>query len=145
MYPIAVAKVAEALGGERALGGPVRDLGELAAAVARGFPRSVVREIAASAAPARGEARHRIAALVVSPATYKRGERLSPAASERAERLARVAALARQALGDADAARSWLTEPHPMLGALPIEIAATDLGARQVERLLLNIEYGLPA
>ena len=82
---------------------------------------------------------------MVSPATYKRGERLSPAASERAERLARVAALARQALGDADAARSWLTEPHPMLGAFPIEVAATDLGARQVERLLLNIEYGLPA
>lgn len=145
MYPIPVAKVAEALGGERALGGPVRDLGELAAAIARGLPRGVVREVAANAAPAGGVARSRVAALVVSPATYKRGERLSPAASERAERLARVAALARQTLGDADAARAWLTEPHPMLGGPPIELAATDLGARQVERLLLNIEHGLPA
>jgi hypothetical protein len=26
----------------------------------------------------------------------------------------------------------------------PIEVAATDLGARQVERILHNIEYDLP-
>lgn len=145
MYPVTVAKVVEALGGSRALGETVRDLAGLTAAVSRGFPRSVVREVASHAAPARSAVRNRVAALVASPATLKRSARLSPDASARAERLARVVALAQQALGDADAARAWLTDPHPMLGAMPIEVAATDLGARQVERLLHNIEHDLPA
>lgn len=145
MYPVAVAKVAEALGGERLLGGRVSDMAELAAAVARGLPRDVVRELAANAAHSTGSARGHVASLVTSPASLKRGLRLSPAASERAERLARVTALARQALGDDDEARTWLTETHPMLGRPPIDLAATDLGARQVERLLHDIEYSLPA
>jgi putative toxin-antitoxin system antitoxin component (TIGR02293 family) len=145
MYPIAVAKVAAALGGARTLGTTPSTISELAEAVAHGLPRTVVRELAAAAAPRRGELRQRVAALVVSPATYKRSARLSPAASERAERLARVTALAHQALGSADEARSWLTEPHPLLGGRsPIEVAATDLGARQVERILHNVEHGLP-
>ena len=145
MYPVAVAKVVEALGGATHIGAGVRDLDQLAAAVARGLPRSVVREVAFRAAPAQGTARGRVAALVVSAATLKRSPTLSPDASARAERLARIAALAQQALGSLDAARTWLTEPHPMLGAMPIEVAATDLGARQVERLLHDIEHDLPA
>ena len=146
MYPLEVTKVAAALGGTRTLGAELRTLGDLAEAVERGLPRTVVRALASSAAPDRdAELRRRIAALVASPATLKRSARLSPAASERAERLARVAALARQALGDEDEAKAWLTESHPLFGDRPpIEVAATDLGARQVERVLLNIEYGLP-
>lgn len=145
MYPLEVSKVAAALGGTRALGGEVRTLGELAEAIARGLPRAVVAGLSASAAPEDAVLRRRVAALVVSPATFKRSPRLSPAAGERAERLARVTALARQALGDTAAARTWLTEPHPLLGdQAPIELAATDLGARQVERILHNIEHGLP-
>lgn len=145
MYPVDIAKVTAALGGARVLGTAPRSLPELAAAVAHGLPRGVVREVAARAAPMKGDFRNKVAALVVSPATYKRSQRLSPAASERAERLARVAALAAQALGSEDDAKSWLNDPHPLLGnRAPIEIAASDLGARQVERILINIEYGLP-
>ena len=89
--------------------------------------------------------RRRVAAPIVSLATYKRTRRLSPAAGERAERLARVTALAQQALGDADDARTWLTTPHPWRAErTPIETAATDLGTRLVERILHNIEYSLP-
>lgn len=145
MYPVAVAKVAATLGGARTLGTPPSTLGELADAVAHGLPRSVVPELAAAAAPKRGVLRRRVAALVVSPATYKRTKRLSPMASERAERLARVTALAVQALGNVEEAQSWLNEAHPLLGGrAPIEVAAADLGARQVERLLHNVEHGLP-
>ena len=145
MYPVAVDKVVAALGGPKVLGESVQDLAGLTAAVTRGFPRCVVREVANHAAPARGVLRSQVAALVTSPATLKRSARLSPEASSRAERLARVVALAQQALGNDDDARAWLTEPHPMLGAMPIEVAATDLGARQVERLLHDIEHDLPA
>jgi putative toxin-antitoxin system antitoxin component (TIGR02293 family) len=144
MYPIPVAKVAAALGGQHTLGAQLNTVSELAAAVALGLPKAVVGELAIQAASDL-EGRRRVAALVVSPATYKRSRQLSPAASERAERLARVTALAQQALGNADEARAWLGEKHPLLGERPpIEVAATDLGARQVERILLNIEHSLP-
>ncbi|HEY1930800.1 MAG TPA: antitoxin Xre/MbcA/ParS toxin-binding domain-containing protein [Acetobacteraceae bacterium] len=120
-------------------------MSELLDAVAHGLPRAVVPQLAARAAPDRGDMRRKVAALIVSPATYKRSRRLSPAASE-AERLARVTALALQALGDDDEAREWLNVAHPLLSHhTPIETAATDLGARMVERLLHNIEYSLPA
>lgn len=145
MYPVAVAEVVEALGGSRILGEAVHDLAGLTAAVARGFPRSVVREVATHAAPVGGAVRNQVAALVASPATLKRSIRLSPAASARAERLARVIALAQRALGSTNEAQAWLTGRHPMLGAMPIALAATDLGARQVERLLHDIEHDLPA
>ena len=146
MYPLEVTKVAAALGGQRAIGVEVRSLGELHDAVERGLPRAVVRALAGAAAPqGDAEVRRRVEALVASPATLKRSQRLSPAASERAERLARITALARQALGDEAEAKTWLTEPHPLFGSRPpIEIAASDLGARQVERVLHNIEHGLP-
>lgn len=145
MYPVPIAKVAEALGGERMLGGRVRDMSDLTAAIARGLPRDVVKELAANAAHGTGNTRSHVVSLVTSAASLKRGLRLSPAASERAERLARVTALARQALGDNDEARTWLTDVHRMLGRPPIDVSATDLGARQVERLLHDIEYSLPA
>jgi putative toxin-antitoxin system antitoxin component (TIGR02293 family) len=146
MYPLEVSKVAAALGGTRVIGAEVRSLADLLDAVERGLPRAVVRALAGAAVPpGNPEGRRRVEALVASPATLKRRTRLSPAASERAERLARVTALARQALGGADEARAWLTEPHPLFGGRPpIEAAATELGARQAERVLHNIEHGLP-
>jgi putative toxin-antitoxin system antitoxin component (TIGR02293 family) len=145
MYPLDVAKVMAALGGPGVVGSDPATIGELAAAVARGLPRGVVPQLAANAAPEEGQARRRISALITSVASLKRRDLLSPAASERAERLARIVALAHQAFGDADEARAWLNAPHPLLGgAHPIEVAATDLGARQVERILHNIEHDLP-
>ena len=146
MYPVEIGKVSAALGGARTLGVTPHSVSELSDAVAHGLPRGVVSQIAARAAPDRGDWQRKVAALIVSPATYKRSRRLSPAASERAERLARVTALAQQALCGAGEAREWLTSPHALLShRTPIETAATDLGARLVERILHNIEYMLPA
>ncbi|HME23422.1 MAG TPA: MbcA/ParS/Xre antitoxin family protein [Acetobacteraceae bacterium] len=69
----------------------------------------------------------------------------SPAASERAERLARITALAQQAFRNQDKASEWLNASHLLLAnRTPIETAATDLGARTVERILTNIEFSLP-
>ena len=145
MYPVDIAKVSAALGGAGIMGSSPDTVAALAAAVASGLPTGVVRALANHAASRDPEARRRIAALVVSPATMKRGARLSPAAGERAERLARVVALAQEVLDDSDEAETWLNQPHPLLGnARPIDVAATDLGARQVERILHDIEYFLP-
>jgi uncharacterized protein (DUF2384 family) len=49
-------------------------------------------------------------------------------------------------LGSVDEARAWLTRRHPLLGdrSLNEVAAATEDGAKDVERILNNIEYGLP-
>jgi S1-C subfamily serine protease len=78
VYPLEVAKVASALGGARVLGVPPGSFGAMSEAITRGFPRDVVTEVAAQAAPDGGDLRRKVAALIVSPATYKRGWRGSP-------------------------------------------------------------------
>ena len=132
------------MGGEHTVGVKLASLGDLHEAVRRGLPRGVVHELARAAAQGRDD-RKRVAHLVASEATLKRSKVLSPAASERAERLARVVALAQDAFRDPAKAQEWLHRSNPVLGTVPISLAVTDLGARQVEQVLANIEYGLPA
>lgn len=133
------------LGGETLLGTQIRSLGELSAVVERGVPKQTLRSVVAHVF---GDAERQRGLIhsVVPQATFKRRrERLTPAESEKTERLARVTAHAEQVWGAGDDARAFLTTPHPLLdGRTPIEVAATDLGARRVEAILAGIEHGLP-
>jgi putative toxin-antitoxin system antitoxin component (TIGR02293 family) len=46
--------------------------------------------------------------------------------------------------GDRDAAADWLTRPQPALGgAVPLELAKTGLGTREVEALIGRLEHGV--
>jgi putative toxin-antitoxin system antitoxin component (TIGR02293 family) len=46
--------------------------------------------------------------------------------------------------GDVASARAWLTHKQPGLGgAVPLDFARTEIGAREVENLLGRIEYGV--
>ena len=79
--------------------------------------------------------------LGISKATFHRrkgaGERLGPAESDRVVRFARL-------LGNQEDARQWLGSPQFGLGgAVPLEYAKTEVGAREVENLLGRIEYGV--
>jgi putative toxin-antitoxin system antitoxin component (TIGR02293 family) len=79
-------------------------------------------------------------------ATYKRRHRLKLVESEKTERLARVIALAEMLWDDDEAAKRFLATPHAELGRRkPIEAALTELGARQVEDVVMRALYGLPA
>ncbi|HLB86569.1 MAG TPA: MbcA/ParS/Xre antitoxin family protein [Terriglobales bacterium] len=61
------------------------------------------------------------------------------------DRLACLADLAERVWGDREAARQFLTRPHPMLdGRTPVDAAITEDGARRVERILANLMHGLP-
>jgi putative toxin-antitoxin system antitoxin component (TIGR02293 family) len=63
----------------------------------------------------------------------------------RLERLARMTALAEQVWEDRALAHQFLNAAQPQLGGeRPIILAQTEEGARQVERLLLKLEYSLP-
>lgn len=63
--------------------------------------------------------------------------------SEIAVRYGRVFEQAREAFGSDDAARDWLTTAQSSLGyAIPVDLLRSELGARQVERVLELIDYG---
>lgn len=69
---------------------------------------------------------------------------LDPVVGDRLYRLARLYALATEVLEDDGAALRWLRSPQRALsGAVPLERAATDAGAREVEQLLGRLEHGV--
>jgi putative toxin-antitoxin system antitoxin component (TIGR02293 family) len=85
--------------------------------------------------------------LGISKATLHRrkaGGRLGPAESDRIVRFARLMGKAVEVLESEGNARQWLTSPQFGLGgAVPLDYAETEVGAREVENLLGRIEYGV--
>ena len=70
--------------------------------------------------------------------------RLPAVAGDRLYRSARLFALAIDVFEDQAAATAWLKSPQRALGnAIPLTIATTDIGAREVETLLGRIEHGV--
>lgn len=85
--------------------------------------------------------------LGISKATWHRRRltgRMGAHESDRVVRLARLFGLAAEALEGGDNARAWLTSPQFGLGGeVPLEHAGTEVGAREVEDLLGQIEHGV--
>lgn len=72
------------------------------------------------------------------------GARLSPVESDRVYRFARIIALAEDVFEDKDEAIEWLKSPqHGLGGLIPFDMLQTDAGAREVEELLIRIDYGI--
>ena len=85
--------------------------------------------------------------LGISKATLHRrkiGGRLGPAESERVVRFVRLMDKAVSVLESEANARRWLNSPQVGLGgAVPLDYARTEVGAREVEDLLGRIEHGV--
>lgn len=85
--------------------------------------------------------------LGISKATLHRrmlAGRLDPAESDRVVRYTRLLDKAITVLESVEDARRWLSAPQFGLGgAIPLEYAETEVGAREVEDLLGRIEYGV--
>ncbi len=124
----------------------IHSLFDLADTVALGLPKKTLQTTVKHLTLDR-EIAKRLSNQIVPLATFKRRKiRLSPQESERVERLARVYATALDVWDDDDDTRQFLFAPHAMLNQQrPIDIAFTELGARQIEQILTNIKYGLPA
>ncbi|QLF94694.1 DUF2384 domain-containing protein [Pseudomonas sp. ABC1] len=68
---------------------------------------------------------------------------LDPVASERIDRLAQIAVLAEEVFEDKAIATDWLASENDTLGGkTPLSLCETELGARQVRRVLHAIEWG---
>jgi putative toxin-antitoxin system antitoxin component (TIGR02293 family) len=73
----------------------------------------------------------------------KRRVRLSRETTEKLVRAARVHELGRKIFSTDNAVSQWLVSPAPALnGQPPITMLDTDLGAREVESILLGMAYG---
>jgi putative toxin-antitoxin system antitoxin component (TIGR02293 family) len=85
--------------------------------------------------------------LGISKATLHRRKnvgRLAPSESDRVVRFARLLGMAASVMESLDNGRRWLNSPQVGLGgAIPLEYAETEVGAREVEHLLGRIEYGV--
>ncbi|HWL52477.1 MAG TPA: antitoxin Xre/MbcA/ParS toxin-binding domain-containing protein [Chthoniobacteraceae bacterium] len=92
-------------------------------------------------------AEHLFPMLGLSKATYHRRKqtgRLDPNESDRLIRYARLTGKAVEVLEGFENARRWLAAPQIALGgAVPLEFARTEVGAREVEDLLNRMEYGV--
>lgn len=137
-------RVADVLGGRAVLKRPVRTWSDLEQLVQDGLPKRALQLVAIRALP-QGAPTSSLVYRVVPSATFKRRVRLTSEESERTERLARVVAQAESLWVEDEETRAFLNQPHPLLDdRAPIEVAATELGARRVEQLLHSVEQGLP-
>ena len=87
------------------------------------------------------------AKLAISRSTLQRRKaagRLSPDESDKVIRYSRLVRQAADLFGDIEKARAWLKHPQYGLGgAVPLDYATTEAGAREVENLLGRIKYGV--
>jgi putative toxin-antitoxin system antitoxin component (TIGR02293 family) len=82
--------------------------------------------------------------LGLSFRTINRRDKLKIDEADKLYRLARIFALAVQVLENKQQAIQWLNTPKLALNnELPLALLNTELGAREVEKLLNRIEYGV--
>jgi putative toxin-antitoxin system antitoxin component (TIGR02293 family) len=83
--------------------------------------------------------------LSISRATLHRrksGGRLSPDESDKVVRFSRLLEHAASVFGNVEKGRAWLKFPQYGLGgAVPLDYAKTEIGAREVDNLLGRIDY----
>ncbi len=84
----------------------------------------------------------------ISEGSFSRRKKSGKLSIDESERLMRLGRVFEQATalhdGDQNAAREWLETPIPALGGeRPLDLAQTDLGAREVEDLIGRITHGI--
>lgn len=75
-----------------------------------------------------------------------RSEALTHDESDRAVRIARITSLAEEVFGEDAKAGRWLRKPKSRFdGRTPLEMLRTEAGARLVEEMLIQLDYGFAA
>ena len=145
-------RVVSILGGERELGKKIKKPIDFDQLIRKGMPQAALYHVKKTfdlsdetlasiiGVSLRTVARRR----VVSQKLNKPAARLSPVESDRLYRFARILALAEDVFESREDAVEWLnSEQYGLGGAVPFTMLQTDAGSREVEELLLRIEYGV--
>jgi len=132
------------LGGRKVLGHKVPTVDELTERIRAGLPFAAVEALMSDFDINREELETTLTLPLRTFARRKKENRLRTDESDRLVRLANVAAKAAAVLGEKRKAARWLHRPNRALGnRVPLSLLDTDLGARQVEAVLLRIEHGV--
>lgn len=128
---------------EELLGTPMGSEVEVVASIEKGFPVRAITNLLEA-----GFSRAEIGKVIIPERTLKhrrsRKEPLSKEESDRAWRTARILAQARTLFGSTEAALQWMrTAKRRFAGRTPIEMIATEAGARLVEEMLVQTEEGM--
>lgn len=109
--------------------------------VERGLPKAAFERLRL----AFGLPKNQMADIVSIPVrTLARRKRLLVPESDRVLRLGLLFQKCLSVFGDAEASRQWMQVPkRAFSGRTPLEMARTEVGAREVERLLGQIEHGV--
>lgn len=128
---------------EELLGARVSSELELVESIEKGFPVRAIRNLLDE-----GFSRAEIGKVVIPERTLKhrrsRKEPLSKEESDRALRVARILEQARTIFGDTEAGLKWMRTPKRRFHQrAPIEMMATEAGARLVEEMLIQTDEGM--
>jgi putative toxin-antitoxin system antitoxin component (TIGR02293 family) len=124
---------------------PLEDDLAMGALILAGLPASVLRRVGAFL----GLRPAKVGSIVnISEKTLERRlktrARLKPDESDRVARLMRIISLAASVLESEGRAREWLQRPLRELGGrTPLQMAATEPGGREVERVLGRLEHAV--
>lgn len=148
--------IQEILGGERILGQKVSNEQDLIKIVRFGLPQAALEALSeefelstdlvvATLSLQTPDSIHHMKQIQANASSAADEQvRLSVDESDRLLRLARVAATAVDVLGDRREVSAWSQTPNRALGDVtPLSQMDTDVGARQVERILGRIEHGV--
>jgi putative toxin-antitoxin system antitoxin component (TIGR02293 family) len=121
------------------------DFLELVEEVLRGFPFRAFERLRRNTS---WEAKILASLLDIPQRTLSRRKQEGRFHPDESDRLLRVSRLFGRAVqlfeGDSNAASAWLERPLPALGnARPIDLAKTEIGALEVERVILALEHGV--
>jgi putative toxin-antitoxin system antitoxin component (TIGR02293 family) len=141
---LAVRRTAATLGISRSAGHRRMSYPKVQEAIQRGLPYAAFDMLASAFHIGKKDL---LTLLHVAPRTLarrKRERRFQADESDRLFRIGRIAAQAEDVLGEREKAAAWLQQPNRALGGrTPLQQLDTDLGARQVEDLLLRIAHGV--
>ena len=123
----------------------IRSDRDLASLVEKRLPASVIKSLVRGGL-SDAEVYHLIVPRRTLAHRMAKHEPLSRDESDKAVRVARVATMAEQAFGEPERAWRWLRKPkRHFKGKTPIEMLATEAGARLVEEMVVQIEDGMAA
>ena len=124
---------------------PLRSDKDLAKLVEQRLPLTVVDSLSRN-----GITDEEIYSLILPRRTLahrkSRLELLTHEESDRAVRIARISSLAEEVFGEDLKAARWLRKPKSRFeGRSPFELLSSEAGARLVEEMLLQLDYGFTA
>ncbi len=132
------------LGGRKSFSGKVNSWLDLHRSIEKGLRYHAVDALSLRYGLAFDEITLLLAVPIRTLARRKQEGRFRPEESDRLVRLGRIGALAEETLGNSTKASAWLQRPNRALAnETPLRQLDTDIGARQVESLLLRIAHGV--